>query len=176
MRRPGWTSTSGPAASPARSPAQPQAAIMAPLSVQRAGRGTRTRTGDRSTRAARRALLAATPPTRTISRAAWSRAAAIALVTRASTPASWEAAGRRRGRRAPPPPPQPLDGGAAREAQPQQPRYLVERLAGGVVRGLAQAAVAAMAGHEHEVCVAGGDDEAEGGVARGWCLLPRRVR
>jgi hypothetical protein len=68
---------------------------------------------------------------------------------------------------------QPLDGGAAREAQPQQPRHLVERLAGGVVRGLAQAAVAAVAGHEHEVCVAAGDDEAEDGEARRWRLLPR---
>src|SRR3990172_6913139 len=48
MRSPGRTSTSGQAASPARSRHQPQAAIMAPLSVQRAGGGVGPRTGDRS--------------------------------------------------------------------------------------------------------------------------------
>src|SRR3972149_2062228 len=53
MRGRGWTSTSGPAASPARNRHQPQAAIMAPLSVQRAGGGVRTRTCGRSTRGAR---------------------------------------------------------------------------------------------------------------------------
>ena len=66
-----------------------------------------------------------------------------------------------------------VDGRPAGKAQAEQARDLVEGLAGGVVYGLAEAAVAAVVLHEDDVAVAAGDDQDERGEARAFSLRVR---
>ena len=56
-----------------------------------------------------------------------------------------------------------LDGGATREAETEQARPLVERLAGGIVQRAAEVAEAAVPGHQDELRVAAGHQQAEDG-------------
>src|SRR3989304_5290411 len=84
--------------------------------------------------------------------------AAEAEVGAASQPGAGQARRPRPGRARP-----ALDGGAAGEAEAEDARRLVERLAGGVVARAADEAVAAAALGEDELAVAAGDGGGGGG-------------
>ena len=59
-----------------------------------------------------------------------------------------------------------LDGRATREAETKQTRPLVECLAGGIIQRAAKVAEAAVPGHQDELRVSTGHQEAEDGKVR----------